>query len=206
MDNSVYVKAGNIMPKAVGGFSNTFSYGNFSLDFTIDYRFGGKMIAPNLKYMRGAGMLENSMEFRDAENGGISYTSNGKTYNDGVLLQGVNQTTGLPNTKILSAADYYITTYNWGEGSLTEAEIFKNNYIKMREITLGYKIPSTFTKKIGITNMRFSLIGRNLFYIHRTLKDLDPEAPLGNKWWSQGVDVGSTAASRNFGFSLNANF
>ncbi|MDQ1141781.1 iron complex outermembrane receptor protein [Pedobacter agri] len=206
MDNSVYVKAGNIMPKAVGGFSNTLSYSNFALDFTIDYRFGGKMIAPNLKYMRGAGMLENSMEFRDAENGGLTYTSNGKTYNDGVLLQGVNQTTGLPNTKILSAADYYITTYNWGEGSLTEAEIFKNNYIKMREITLSYKIPATFTKKIGITNLRFSLIGRNLFYIHRTLKDLDPEAPLGNKWWSQGVDVGSTAASRNFGFSLNANF
>jgi len=206
MDNSVYVKAGNIMPKAVGGFSNTFSYGNIALDFTIDYRFGGKMIAPNLKYMRGAGMLENSMEFRDADNGGLRYTSNGKTYNDGVLLQGVNETTGLPNTKILSAADYYLTTYNWGEGSLTEGEIFKNNYIKMREITLSYKIPATFTKKMGITNLRFSLIGRNLFYIHRTLKDLDPEAPLGNRWWSQGVDVGSTAASRNFGFSLNANF
>lgn len=206
MDNSVYVKAGNIMPKAVGGFSNTFSYGNFALDVTVDYRFGGKMIAPNLKYMRGAGMLENSMEFRDAANGGLSYTSNGKTYNDGVILQGVNQTTGLANTKILSAADYYITTYNWGEGSLTEAEIFDNDYIKMREIVLSYKIPASFTKKLKISNLRLSLIGRNLFYIHRTLKDIDPEAPLGNKWWSQGVDVGSTAASRNFGFSLNANF
>ncbi|GGH18346.1 SusC/RagA family TonB-linked outer membrane protein [Pedobacter zeae] len=206
MDNSTYVKAGNIMPKAIGGFSNTFSYGNLALDFTIDYRFGGKMIAPNLKYMRGAGMLENSMEFRDAANGGLTYTSNGKTYNDGVVLKGVNQTTGLPNTKVLSAADYYLTTYNWGEGSLTEGEIFDNNYIKMREIVLSYKIPPSFTKKLKISNVRFSLIGRNLFYIHRTLKDLDPEAPLGNKWWSQGVDVGSTAASRNFGFSLNANF
>lgn len=206
MDNSVYVKVGNIMPKAVGGFSNTFSYGNVALDFTIDYRLGGKMIAPNLKYMRGAGMLENSMEFRDAASGGITYTANGKTYNDGVLLQGVNQTTGLPNTKILSAADYYLTTFNWGEGSLTEAEIFDNSYIKMREITLSYKLPASFTKKLSITNLRFSLIGRNLFYIYRTLKDLDPEAPLGNKWWSQGVDVGSTAASRNFGFSLSANF
>ncbi|MCZ4245557.1 SusC/RagA family TonB-linked outer membrane protein [Pedobacter punctiformis] len=206
MDNSTYVKAGNIMPKAVGGFSNTFSYGNLALDFTIDYRFGGKMIAPNLKYMRGAGMLENSMEFRDAASGGLAYTANGKTYNDGVLLQGINENTGLPNSKVLSAADYYLTTYNWGEGSLTEAEIFDNSYVKMREITLSYKIPASFTKKLKITNLRFSVIGRNLFYIYRTLKDLDPEAPLGNKWWSQGVDVGSTAASRNFGFSLNANF
>ncbi|WP_367866872.1 SusC/RagA family TonB-linked outer membrane protein [Pedobacter sp. WC2423] len=206
MDNSTYVKAGNIMPKVVGGISNTFSYGNFSLDFTIDGRFGGKMLSPNLKYMRGAGMLENSMEFRDAEHGGIAFTSNGKTYNDGVLLQGVNQTTGLPNTKVISAADYYINTYNWGEGSLTDGEIFDNSFIKMREVVLSYKLPASFTSKLKITNLRVSLIGRNLFYIWRTLKDLDPEAPLGNKWWSQGVDVGSTAASRNYGFSISANF
>jgi len=38
------------------------------------------------------------------------------------------------------------------------------------------------------------------------LKNLDPEAPVGNKWWAQGVDVGSSAATRSFGFSLNANF
>jgi len=206
MDNSTYVKAGNIMPKVVGGFSNTISYGNFSLDFTIDGRFGGKMVAPNLKYMRGAGMLQNSMQYRDAANGGLTYTSNGKTYNDGVLLQGVNQATGQPNSKIISAADYYLTTYNWGEGSLTEGEIFDNSYIKMREAVLSYKIPASFTRKLKINNLRFSLVGRNLFYIWRNLKDLDPEAPLGNMWWSQGVDVGSTAASRSFGFSLSANF
>jgi len=204
--SDTYVKAGNILPRAVGGFSNTLSYRNIALDFTIDYRFGGKMIAPNLKFMRGAGMLENSMEFRDAASGGIAFTENGKTYNDGVLLQGINENTGQPNTKVLSAADYYITTYNWGQGSLTEGEIFKNNYIKMREVSLSYKIPASFTKKLNINNLRVSLIGRNLFYLYRTLKDLDPEAPLGNKWWSQGVDVGSSAASRNFGFSLNANF
>lgn len=204
--SDTYVKAGNILPRAVGGFSNTLSYGNIALDFTIDYRFGGKMIAPNLKFMRGAGMLENSMEFRDAASGGLTFTENGKTYNDGVLLKGINENTGQPNTKVLSAADYYITTYNWGQGSLAEGEIFKNNYIKMREVSLSYKIPASFTKKLSITNLRVSLIGRNLFYLYRTLKDLDPEAPLGNKWWSQGVDVGSSAASRNFGFSLNANF
>ncbi len=206
MDNSTYVKAGNIMPKMVGGFSNTFSYKNFAVDFTIDYRLGGQLISPNLKYMRGAGMLENSMQYRDAANGGLTYTSAGKTYNDGVLLAGVNENTGAANTKVLSAADYYLTTYNWGEGSLTDGEIFDNSYVKMREITLSYKFPAALTSKMKINNLKFSLIGRNLFYIYRTLKDLDPEAVLGNMWWSQGVDVGSTAAARNFGFSLSANF
>lgn len=206
MDNSKYVYGGNIMPKMVGGFSNTLSYKNLSLDFTIDYRFGGKMVAPNLKYMRGAGMLENSMQYRDEANGGLTYQDGGKTYHDGVILSGINENTGVANTKVLSAADYYLTTYNWGEGSLTEAEIFDNSYIKMREVVLSYKLPTSLTNKIKVSNLRVSLIGRNLFYIYRTLKDLDPEAPIGNMWWSQGVDVGSTAASRNFGFSLTANF
>ncbi|WP_443939997.1 SusC/RagA family TonB-linked outer membrane protein [Pedobacter sp. MW01-1-1] len=206
MDNSKYVKAGNILPRMVGGFSNTQSYGNFAFDFMIDYRFGGKMISPNLKYMRGAGLLANSMQYRDAENGGLTYTENGKTYSDGVMLQGINEQTGQVNTKIISAADYYLATYGWGQGSLTEGEIFDNSYVKMREAVLSYKVPVSFAKKIGMSQLKISFFGRNLFYLYRTLKDLDPEAPLGNKWFSQGVDVGSTAASRSFGFSLSAHF
>lgn len=207
MDKANYVLAGNIMPKLVGGFSNTLSYKSFALDFTIDYSLGGKMLSPPTKYMTGAGMFTNSLQYRDAENGGLTYTDGGKTYNDGVLLKGVNQTTGQPNTKVISAAEYYMNTYNWGEDSWSEdGSIFKNNFVKMREAVLSYKIPASFSSKLHINNLRFSLVGRNLFYLYRTMKNLDPEAPLGNKWWSQGVDVGSTAASRSLGFSLNANF
>jgi iron complex outermembrane receptor protein len=207
MDKANYVLAGNIMPKMVGGMSNTFSYKAFSLDFTVDYSLGGKMVSPPTKYMTGAGMFTNSLQYRDAENGGMTYTDGGVTYNDGVLLAGVNQNTGLPNDKVISAAVYYMNTFNWGENSWSEeGSIFKNNFVKVREAVLSYKIPESFAGKIGMNNFRVSLVGRNLFYLYRTMKNLDPEAPLGNKWWSQGVDVGSTAATRSFGFSLNANF
>ena len=207
MDKANYVLAGNIMPKMVGGMSNTLSYKAFSLDFTVDYSLGSKMVSPPTKFMTGAGMLTNSMQYRDAENGGLTYTDGGATYNDGVLLAGVNQNTGLPNDKIISAGEYYINTFNWGEDSWSEeGSIYKNNFVKLREAVLSYKIPESFASKIGMNNFRVSLVGRNLFYLYRTMKNLDPEAPLGNKWWSQGVDVGSTAATRSFGFSLNANF
>jgi len=207
MDKANYVLAGNIMPKMVGGMSNTLSYKSFALDFTVDYSLGGKMISPNTKYMTGAGMLNSSLQYRDTENGGLTYTDGGTTYNDGVLLEGVNQATGQPNTKVISAADYYLNMYNWGEDSWSEkGSIYKNNFVKMREAVLSYKVPAKFSEKLKINNFRISLVGRNLFYLYRSMKDLDPEAPLGNKWWSQGVDVGSTAASRSIGFSLNANF
>lgn len=207
IDQNNYVLAGNIMPKAVGGTSNTFTYKSFSLDFTVDYSWGAKMVSPNTKYMTGAGMLKNSLQYRDAANGGLTYTDGGNTYNDGVLLEGVNQNTGQPNTKVISAAEYYMNTFNWGAETWSEeGSIFKNNFVKMREAVVSYRVSDNLTKKLSLNNVRVSLIGRNLFYIYRSMKNLDPEAPLGNKWWSQGVDVGSTAASRSFGFSINANF
>ena len=207
IDQSKYVKAGNIMPKAVGGLSNTLSYKGFSLDFSIDYRIGGKMISPSMKYMRGAGLLENSMQYRDAEHGGITYTADNVTYNDGVILDGIVQSTGEKNTTVLDAASYYMNTFDWGGSTWNrEGAIFDNSYIKMREIVFGYKIPTKISEKMHLNNLRVSLAGRNLFYFWRTLENLDPEAPLGTKWWSQGIDVGSTAASRSFGIILNASF
>ncbi len=207
IDKTRYVKAGNIMPKAIGGLANTFSFKDFSLDFMIDYRFGGQMISTPTKYMMGAGMYENTLQYRDAAHGGVTYTVDGATYNDGVLLEGVNQNSGEPNSKIISAADYYLTTYGWGNNAWNEkGSVFNNSYVKMREITLSYRIPSALSNKIRMNNLRVSLVGRNLFYVWRTLENVDPEAPLGNKWWSQGVDVGSTAATRSFGFSINASF
>ncbi|MNM80263.1 TonB dependent receptor [compost metagenome] len=191
IDKTKYKHVGNILPKAIGGMTNTFNYKNWSLDFTVDYRFGGKMVSENQKYAMGAGMYENTLEYRDT----------------GVTLDGVNQNTGAKNDVHLSAADYYMNTFNWGADSWTEkGAIYDNSYIKMRELSISYRIPSSVTQKLKLNNVRVSLIGRNLFYFHRTLENLDPESPVGNQWWSQGVDVGSNAATRSFGFSLNANF
>ncbi len=207
MDKTRYVRAGNIMPKAVGGLSNTFSYGGFSLDFTVDYRFGGQMVSNPTKYQTGAGLYENTLQYRDAENGGLEYTENGVTYNDGVLLEGVNQNSGEPNNRIISAADYYLTTFGWGYDAWNEkGSVFDNSFVKMREATLSYRVPAAFASKLRLNNIRFSLVGRNLFYFWRTLENLDPEAPIGNKWWSQGIDVGSSAATRSFGVALHASF
>ncbi len=207
VDDSEYKKVGNIMPDLLGGFSNTVRYKNLALDFNIDYRIGGQMISPSMKYMKGAGLLANTMEYRDAAHGGVEYTLDGVTYDDGVLLDGVNENTGQANTQVISAGYYYMENYGWGSvGGNSDGAILDNSYIKMREVTLSYNLPSAIYEKLNLSKLSLSVYGRNLFYIWRTLENLDPEAPLGNKWWSQGVDVGSTAASRTFGFTLNASF
>lgn len=191
IDKTKYKHVGNILPKAIGGMTNTFNYKNLSLDFTVDYRFGGKMVSENQKYAMGTGAYENTLEYRET----------------GITLDGVNQNTGAKNDVHLSAADYYMNTFAWGADSWSEkGAVYDNSFIKMRELSVSYRIPSSVTQKLKLNNVRVSLLGRNLFYFYRTLKNLDPESPVGNQWWSQGVDVGSNAATRSFGFSLNANF
>jgi len=218
IDKSKYVNVGNIQPKIAGGIANTFNYKGFSLDVLVDYRFGGKMVSNPLKYGTAAGMYESTLQYRDEAHGGLAYYIDGsggkhlgaapsgsKTYHDGVILQGVNDN-GQANSTIVDAATYYLNTYDWGENSVNENAVFKNNYIKLREVVFGYKLPASVSKALHVNNLRFSLVGRNLLYIYRTLKNLDPEAPIGDKWYRQGVDEGSSPATRSFGFSLNANF
>lgn len=191
IDKTRYEKVGNIMPKAIGGLSNTFSYKNISFDFTADYRFGGQMVSMPHKYAYAAGRLESTLDYRES----------------GITLDGVNENTGAQNEVNLSAAQYYLNTFGWGNNAWNEkAAVLDNNYIKLREAVISYRIPESFTERLKINNLRVSLIGRNLFYFYRSIKDVDPEAPVGNQWYSQGVDIGSNAATRSFGFSLNANF
>lgn len=217
-----YKKVGNVMPKGLGGWINNFSYKGFALDAVIDYRFGGKLVSNPLLYQTGAGMFESTMEYRDKENGGLSYyldgekkvllTGNattapngGRVYHDGVLLDGVT-TTGEKNTTIVDAANFYMSTYGWSTGWYEKGAVYKNDYAKLRELVLSYNLPKSIAEKMHLQNIRVSLIGRNLFYIYRTLKNLDPEAPVGTSWKNQGVDEGSSAATRSYGVSLHVSF
>lgn len=209
-----YEKVGNIQPKAVGGWSNTLTYKGFSLNFLLDYRFGGQLVSAPHLYAYGAGMYESTMQYRDAEHGGLSYNIDGTgnkvlaangQYHDGLVLDGVT-TTGEKNTKILDAANYYINSFYWASGWYEKEGVLKNDYIKMREVALTYNLPRSIAQKLKFQSLRVSVIGRNLFYVYRTMKDLDPEVAIGSYWLRQGVDEGSMAATRSFGVSLNGSF
>jgi iron complex outermembrane receptor protein len=224
-DQTHYVKAGNILPKAVGGVSNTFTYKSFSLTTLIDYRLGGQFISTPLKYGISSGMYTSTLKYRDAKHGGLAYYINssgtyvqlpsnattgpgGETvYHDGLIQPGV-LASGQPNNIIIDAASYYENQFGAGDpNSINQGTaIYNNSYIKLREVVLGYNLPPNIVQSLGMSKIRFSLIGRNLLYIYRTLKNLDPETALGSQWYNQGIDNGSIPATRSYGFSLNATF
>jgi len=225
MDQTRYVKAGNILPKAVGGISNTFSYKSFSLTTLVDYRLGGQLISTPLKYGIGSGMYTSTLKYRDTKHGGLTYYVNGSgvytpiatsatagpngetVYHDGLIQPGV-LANGQPNNIIIDAASYYENQFGAGDPNTINdgTAIYNNDYVKLREVVLGYGLPQNLVHSLGMSKIRFSLIGRNLLYIYRSLKNLDPETTLGSQWYNQGIDNGSIPSTRSFGFSLNATF
>ncbi|MBW8688029.1 SusC/RagA family TonB-linked outer membrane protein [Chitinophaga sp. B61] len=222
VDITKYQKMGNLLPTIVGGFANTISYHNLTLDFMIDYRFGGKIVSTPIKYQTSAGMYKSTLWGRDEENGGLPYylnaagemvqlpshnsiPPNGPIYHDGIILDGVTAN-GEKNTKMVQAGYYYINQFGDAVSAWNEPAIQKNDYAKLREVVLGYNISKTAAAKLRLQSLRMSLIGRNLFYVYRTLKNIDPEAPMGSSWLKQGIDEGSSGATRSYGFSINASF
>lgn len=225
LDANNMIKAGNAMPKVVGGFINNFNYKNFSLDVVMDFRLGGHVMPTGINWMISRGLLEESLNYMDAASGGLSYYRAGnigvqtnlpqgpngeKVYHDGMLMDGVTAN-GAKNTNVISQAYYYINTYNWGGpqygSSRYELYVKKNSYVKMREISFGYKLPIGFAGKFGAKNLQISAFGRNLFFVYRTLKDLDPEQMTSGSRWTQTVNnAGSNPATRTYGLMLRANF
>ena len=223
------VKMGNIQAKASGGFINTFTYKDVSLNALVDVRWGGQVISQALLYGTGAGLYSNTLQGRDAEHGGLAYytDANGKNiaadgattgpngekvYHDGMVLKGATSD-GKANTTIIDAPDYYLNTYTWGSwpgsGSTStyEGAVFNNNFIKMREISLAYSFPMKLKSKLKMQNMTVSLYGRNLFYFYKTLPNLDPEGGVGTSWINQATSVGAgNAATRSYGASIRLTF
>lgn len=64
-----------------------------------------------------------------------------------------------------------------GQWYTPEADIFvvSSNFLKLRELTLSYNVPSKITKMAGLSGLKLYVQGRNLFYITSKGVDVDPE-------------------------------
>ncbi|MEO7049856.1 MAG: SusC/RagA family TonB-linked outer membrane protein, partial [Ferruginibacter sp.] len=226
IDATQLIKYGNTQPKVIGGFYNTFSYKSFALEVYTDFRFGGYVMPTGLNWLTGRGLTKESLTGMDKAHGGLSYYldskgygvqtdaaagPNGeKVYDDGLLLKG-NLPDGTPNKHIESQAIYYWNVYNWGGPQYSNSQYFKyivkNSYWKVREISFSYSLPGKIASKIKASKLQVSVFGRNLFYLYRTIKNMDSEQlTTGLSWDSQVSNAGTNFTTRTFGASIRATF
>lgn len=87
--------------------------------------------------------------------------------------------------------------------------IFDNDYLRLRNLTIGYTIPSTLTKKVGIDKVRIYFSGDNLLtFGPASRRYMDPETGLsGNNYnGNSETDTGISGGRRIYMGGIQISF
>jgi len=198
-----------------GGLISNFYFkgrwGMLNLMAGLDYKFGGKILSYTNYYLMGNGLTKETLPHRDTAHGGLTWTetlSDGTTRerHDGLILPGVKED-GTKNDIVISAQQYYSSfIHDMGTGWQPDM-IKENSYIKFRETALTYTFPKHFSEKLRIQKLSVALTARNLFYLYKTIKNIDAESVLGTGNGSDSwIENTSYPSSRTFGFKVNFSF
>jgi len=189
---------GNINPDWFGGISNTLRYRNLALGFLVDVRQGGDVFSLDLYYGMATGIYPETAGNNDLGNPKRSPLSQG----GGIIYPGVTAD-GKPNTKRVDITSY--GSYGYVNNPAANF-VYDASYVKLREMTLTYSLPESVARRIApFKGIDFSLIGRNLWIIHKNLPYADPEENItsGN---IQGYQSGAYPTTKTVGFNVRLKF
>lgn len=186
---------GNVNPDWIGGVLNSFRYKNFNLSFLVDVRKGSDLFSLDMYYGTQAGVLRETTGNNDLGNPKRNTLAQG----GGVILDGVTAD-GHPNATRIAYANNTVL--------LPQSEfVYDASYVKLREANITYTIPAKLLSGVKkyIKGIDVSLIGRNLWLIHKNVPYADPEETLsaGNV---QGNQSGAYPTSRTIGVNLKVKF
>lgn len=194
---------GSYQAKWFGGLRNTFTYKNFSLAFLIDMKKGGHVFSLDQSYGYGTGIYPESVGLNDLGNPIRNTIANG----GGIIQQGVLPDPNNPGHYIQNNVrlDKSMSSQVLGTDLPAAAYVYDASYVKLREASITYTLSKEALGSKFIQGMSFSLIGGNLWIIHKNLPYADPEAGLssGNL---QGYQTGVMPTTRNISFNVKVNF
>ncbi|WP_367915756.1 SusC/RagA family TonB-linked outer membrane protein [Leadbetterella sp. DM7] len=170
---------GGTIPTWYGGFNNSFAYKNFDLALNFTYS-GGNYIYNGSR----AGLLDQRVW-----NNSVDVLNSWKT---------PGQVTDIPRA-------IYGDNVSNGSAFLIDANVEKGDFLRLQNVTLGYKLPALFGNS-GISNLRVYGQVNNAFLITK-YTGVDPEISTnGNNNLSSGVERNSIPQGRQFTFGLNIGF
>lgn len=189
---------GDPNPDWIGGINNTVKFKDLSLSWLVDIRQGGDVFSLDMYYGLATGLYPETAGNNDLGNPSRNPLSQG----GGVILPGVMQD-GKPNTTRVSNANYGTFGYAYNPAA---AFVYDASYVKLREAILTYSLPKNFVSRLNaFKGIDLSLIGRNLWIIHKNLPYSDPEEIIsaGNL---QGYQGGAYPTTRTIAFNLRLRF
>ncbi|MEQ9303083.1 MAG: SusC/RagA family TonB-linked outer membrane protein, partial [Marinoscillum sp.] len=216
---------GDINPDWIGGVQNTLSYKGVALSFLIDMQKGGDFFSLDTWYGYATGIYDitagtnadgNPRRDLPAEGGGIylseldyfdnMVTVSQATDSDGAYVfddDGNPVSSGEVNTEAFYVSDVYNSLgYAIAPNS---THIYDASFVKLRELSISYSFPESFVSNTPFGGIDVSLIGRNLWIIHKNTPYSDPESGLsaGNRL---GYQSGAYPAVKEYGFNIGLKF
>jgi TonB-linked SusC/RagA family outer membrane protein len=145
---------GSAIPKGFGSITNSFSYKGFDFSFMWYGSYGAKMFSYQLR--------ENSF-----------------------VRAGVSVVPDIVDGKVWKKPGDQAQFARWsmsdasisGGNTISDQFLFSNDFLRLRNLTIGYTIPKAALKKIGFSNVRIYLTGDNLLTFSPSAKYfVDPES------------------------------
>ncbi|TGE25889.1 TonB-dependent receptor [Hymenobacter aquaticus] len=170
---------GNSNPKSIAGVTNTFSYKGLELSVFFQGSFGNDIYHENRRSTEG-------------------------------MYQALNQTTRVLNrwTPTNRDTDVPRAVLNdpAGNNQVSNRFIEDGSYVRLKNVTLAYALPSGLMQKAGISGIRVYVTGQNLL-TWTDYTGYDPEVsadPFSSTGF--GRDLGVYPQSRTYTVGLNATF
>jgi hypothetical protein len=176
---------GDPNPDYFGGFSNNFSYKGFDLNIFFQFVQGNEIYRMQGIYSsNNANWLDN------------------QTKDQMTRWQNPGDVTNVPQARFGTSNGDRMSSRFIEDGS----------YIRLKDVTLAYNLPTSFTKKFYVKKIRIYISGLNLLTI-TDFNGWDPEVTRTSTRQSQtmlnvqqGVEYYSTPQAKGFTFGLNATF
>ncbi|GGF12762.1 SusC/RagA family TonB-linked outer membrane protein [Hymenobacter cavernae] len=184
-DASKYL--GNALPKGKASAGTEVSYKQLHLNVLFDTQFGAKAYSMTHSVLAEQGKTKNTLPGR--YNGIIG---NGVIRNEDGSFR--------PNDVIAENIPTYYTAH-YGRDNV-EANLFRTDFIKLREVRLDYNLPAGVLQKLKLTRASLGIYGRDLF-IFTKWPAFDPEfGTLNDGTIDMGFELGQFPSTRTMGINL----
>jgi TonB-linked SusC/RagA family outer membrane protein len=180
---------GDPNPAWTGSWINSFTYKGFTLNAMMEYRHKGAIFSNTVTATLARGVTKDPVVDRELT----------------FIMPGVKED-GTPNDIQITASDYFFAGY---QGATDEPNVFDGSMIRLRELSLGYQIPSNLMSKTPFKRASIALSGTNLWFLALNFPpnmnyDVDVLGTgVGN---GLGFDFVTGPSSRRFGGTVTLTF
>ena len=187
IDNNRKILGFGVAPTQIG-IGASFRYKDWNASLLLEGKNGGQIMSGSNAEMLGRGLHKMTVPAGGRHAGWVP---------SGVMEDGSAVSTSLN----VSQQQNYWNKYN----DAAEAGIYDADYMRLRNVSIGYNIPSSSLEGTAIQSATISIIGKNLFFLSNSVDNIDPESAY-NSNNSQGLEYWGMPVPRTVGVNVNLKF